>query len=87
MTAGADGKPQAHCPAQDELVATQPGPLLRLQQEEPLPEPQQDIPLPAVSSCCRGTACVAKNATNARTAMVRRPLKLGPSYHARRIYS
>ncbi len=41
---GADGRPQAHCPAQDELVATQPGPRPRLQQDFVLTEPQQDMP-------------------------------------------
>ena len=51
---GEEGKAQAHWLAHEELVATQPGPLLRLQQDEPLPEPQHDIPV--ASNDCRGAA-------------------------------
>jgi hypothetical protein len=52
---GVEGKAQAHWLAHEELVATQPGPLFRLQQEDPLPEPQQDMLLLA-RSCWRGAA-------------------------------
>src|SRR6185369_14725267 len=77
ISAGAVGKAQAHWPAHEELEATQPGPLFRLQQDLALPEPQQDIP-PARSGW-RGTT-VAQNAASANTATAMRPLTVRPSY-------
>jgi hypothetical protein len=75
-----DGEAQAHCPAQEDFVAVQPGPCVRLQHDFAFPEPQQDIP--RANSCSTGAPWVAKTATSASTARMTRPLKVLPSYHA-----